>query len=331
MSISRCGSGDSRSVKRDLSRVGVVIPTFNAEPLWESLRFQLDRQGLAPEQILIIDSSSTDGTLGLAKSAGYQCITIPQSEFNHGRTRQSGCDHLDWADILIYLTQDALPADPGSFATLCKVFEDSQVGAACGRQLPRPGANAIERHARLFNYPESSTKRQLSSRMDIGIKAAFLSNSFAAYRRSALLQVGGFPGNVIVAEDSVVAARLLMAGWAVAYVAEAIVIHSHSFTIRQEFSRYFDTGVHHAREPWMRKTFGSAGAEGKRFVRSELLYLGTHQMRLIPPALFRTLSKLVAFQLGLRAKYIPLLINRRISSQPSFWTSPKAGERPHTL
>lgn len=230
------------------------------------------------------------------------------------------------ADILLYMTQDALPVDASSFATLCSAFEDSQVGAACGRQLPRPGADVIERHARLFTYPDCSTKRNLDSRMQIGIKAAFLSNGFAAYRRSALLQVGGFPGNVIVAEDSVVAARLLMAGWNVAYVAEAVAVHSHSFTIRQEFSRYFDTGVHHAREPWMRETFGAAGAEGKRFVLSELSYLRTHRISLIPSALFRTFSKLVAFQLGLQVKHLPLVINRSLSLQPSLWNSPKSGE-----
>lgn len=308
------------SMNRDWSTVGVVIPTYNAASHWGALRSRLDLQGLDPSQILIIDSSSTDGTVQLARSAGYQYLAIPQSEFNHGRTRQLGCDYFDWAEILIYLTQDALPADPSTFSTLCDVFTDTKVGAACGRQLPRPGANAIERHARLFNYPETSTKRDFSSRAHLGIKAAFLSNSFTAYRRSALLQAGGFPRNVIMAEDSVVAARLLMQGWEVAYVAEAAVVHSHPLTIKQEFSRYFDTGVHHAREPWIRETFGGAGNEGKRFVLSELSYLRSTELALLPSALFRTVSKLFAFQLGLREKYLPLAFKRRLSLQPSFWT-----------
>ena len=314
------------STMSDSSKIGVVIPTFNAAPFWQDLRARLDLQGIEPKQILVIDSSSTDGTFDLARSAGYQSISIKQSDFNHGRTRQLGCDYLDWADLLIYMTQDALPANSSSFSTLCNVFTDPKVGAACGRQLPRPGANAIERHARLFNYPETSNRRDFSSRKHLGIKAAFLSNSFAAYRRSSLLQAGGFPGNVIVAEDSVVAARLLMAGWEVAYVAEAAVIHSHPFTIRQEFSRYFDTGVHHASEPWIRETFGDAGSEGKRFVISELSYLRSTQFGLIPSALLRTASKLLAYQLGLREKYLPLFVKRKLSLQPSFWRSPSGTE-----
>jgi rhamnosyltransferase len=283
------------------------------------LHSRLDLQGLAPEQILIIDSSSTDGTIELARAVGYACISVAQRDFNHGRTRQLGCTHFHSAELLIYMTQDALPAQSDSFLTLCDVFADSTIGAACGRQIFRPEADAIERHARLFNYPETSNKRDFSSHSTLGLKATFFSNSFAAYRRSSLLQAGGFPSNVIVAEDSVVAARLLMLGWQIAYVADAAVIHSHSFTVQQEFRRYFDTGVHHAREPWIRESFGGAGKEGKRFVLSELSYLRSHQFGLIPSALFRTLSKFLAYQLGIREKYIPVVVKRSFSLQPAFW------------
>ena len=152
----------------------------------------LDSQGLDPEQILIIDSSSTDQTRALARDAGYRVIRIDQRDFSHGGTRQLAGDRLPWAETLLYITQDALPANENSFRNLCAAFADPTVGAAYGRQLPRTSAGPIERHARLFNYPGHSSIRTYESRLRIGIKAAFLSNSFAAYRRSALAQVGGF-------------------------------------------------------------------------------------------------------------------------------------------
>jgi rhamnosyltransferase len=62
------------------------------------------------------------------------------------------------------------------------------------------------------HYPAASEMRALASREQLGIKAVFLSNSLAAYRRSALMAVGGFPKNVISGEDTIVAARLLLAG-----------------------------------------------------------------------------------------------------------------------
>ena len=75
---------------------------------------------------------------------------------------------------------------------------------------------------------------------------------------------------MIMAEDSLAAAKLLLAGWRIAYVAEAMVNHSHSFSIGEEFRRYFDIGVYHNRESWLTGNFGKPGGEGKRFVLSEL-------------------------------------------------------------
>ena len=308
----------------DMTQVGVVIPTYNAEPCWETLHCGISRQGLAPRQVLIIDSSSQDRTRKLAEKAGYRVLRIEQAEFSHGGTRQFASEILPWARILIYLTQDAFPSGKGAFRRLCGAFSDLTVGAAYGRQLPREKANAIERHARLFNYPKTSSVRTFDDRKQIGIKAAFLSNSFAAYRRSALEAIGGFPTHVIIAEDSVVAARLLIAGWKVAYVAEAAVVHSHPLTLREEFSRYFDTGVHHARESWLLDSFGRAGEEGKRFLRSELDYLRATNPQLIPLAAIRTLNKLVAYNLGLREHRLALPVKAHLSSQPGFWKQPSS-------
>jgi rhamnosyltransferase len=78
---------------------------------------------------------------------------------------------------------------------------------------------------------------------------------------------------VIFGEDTVTAGKLLQAGYKVAYVADAPVYHSHSYTAIQEFRRYFDIGVLHIREAWLQEIFGKAGGEGIRFVLSELRYL----------------------------------------------------------
>jgi rhamnosyltransferase len=312
--------GLPRSAKQaGLASLGVIVPTLNAEGNWQALQSAIDAQGISPEQVLVIDSSSTDRTRTLAREAGYQVFRIPKQEFNHGGTRQLALWHMPRASVLLYLTQDAIPASRHSFARLFAAFSDPEVGAAYGRQLPREGADPIERHARLFNYPADSAVRTLKSRDELGIKAAFLSNSFAAYRRSALEKVGGFPTDVLMAEDSVVAARMLLAGIKIAYCADATVIHSHPLSLRAEFTRYFDTGVHHARERWIRQEFGGAGGEGLRFVRSELRYLLSHQPWRIPVAMLRAASKFFAFRLGLQEAHLPLGVKRSLSHCPDFW------------
>jgi rhamnosyltransferase len=302
-----------------LDHLGVVIPTWCAERHWPDLLRSLQSDGLRPEQVLIIDSSSPDRTRELAAASGFQVVCIAQKDFGHGSTRQAAVSHFPEAELLLYMTQDAVIAHPDSMQRLCSAFEDPQVGAAYGRQLPRAKAGAIERHARLFNYPSVSTVRSFESRHSVGFRAAFLSNSFAIYRRHALEEVGGFPLDVIFGEDSFVAAKLLMAGWKVAYKADATAVHSHGLSVRQEFVRYFDIGVHHDREIWLLEAFGTAGGEGKKFVVSELRYLLRNKKRAIPLALVRTAGKLLAYRLGRQWRRLPHSVNRSLSNNPGFW------------
>jgi rhamnosyltransferase len=299
--------------------ITVIVPTLNAAQHWPLFAPAL-LGCVRREQVLILDSESTDGTVELAKAAGFPVHTVSRAEFDHGGTRQMAAEMLPNSEILLYMTQDAVLDGENALANLLAAFDDPEVGAAYGRQLPRPEANAIEAHARGFNYPAASEIRALASRERIGIKAVFLSNSFAAYRRSALMAVGGFPANVILGEDTIVAARLLLAGYKIAYVAEACAFHSHSYTLAQEFKRYFDTGVLHSRERWLIDEFGHASGEGKRFVLSELRYLRQQDPWQIPSALVRTLSKFVAYQLGRKEARLSPEFKRQISMRPSFWT-----------
>jgi rhamnosyltransferase len=298
--------------------VAVIVPTLNAAREWPAFASAL-LAAVEPRSVMIVDSSSTDDTAKLARAAGFRVHIIPRSEFNHGSTRQLAVQLLPEAEILIYLTQDALLASPETIAILLKAFEDPEIGAAYGRQLPYIGAKPIEAHARLFNYSTKSDVRVLESRREIGIKSIFISNSFAAYRRQALLTVGGFPRDVIFGEDTITAARLLLSGWKIAYVAEAQVYHSHSYTWLQDFKRYFDIGVLHARENWLLQEFGSTGGEGRRFVRSELNYLWPRHWWLIPSALIRTAIKLVGYRLGRMEQMLSVKWKRRLSMHHRFW------------
>jgi rhamnosyltransferase len=308
---------DEVAVER--SQVAVIIPTCNARKHWVALREGLRMQNFPAGQVLMVDSSSDDDTRELGEAEGYQVFRIERRDFNHGGTRKLAVGLVPWASVVVYLTQDAVLATPDALDLLLGAFEDRQVAAAYGRQLPRPGAGPIEAHARLFNYPAQSDVRTFESRHTLGIKAAFLSNSFAAYRVRELQEVGGFPSEAIMAEDAIVAGRLLLAGWKTAYVAEAQVYHSHPFTITEEFRRYFDIGVCHRREAWLREQFGKAGIEGERYVQSEFAYLASRRPQLLPTAFLRTLTKALGYQLGLHGKRLGRVWSRRLSYHKSFW------------
>ena len=318
-SIAATGSAAHSASEARLRKTGLIIPTCNAARFWGRLQEALGRQGIEKSHVLIVDSSSTDSTPRLAKRAGYRLKTVSQEDFRHGATRQMAAECLPWAETLLYLTQDAIPCGENSISNLLSAFDDPQVGAAYGRQLPRAEAGPIERHARLFNYPPVSDVRSYACRTRLGVKAAFFSNSFAAYRRSALEEVGGFPLDTIVSEEVTVVARMLLAGWKVAYQADATSVHSHAFTMREEFSRYFDIGIHRGREGKLLRQFGDAGGEGRAFVVSEIRFLLKNQPSLIPVAVLRDISKWCAYRLGLHEKHLPFQLKRELSGQPNFW------------
>ena len=303
-------------------KLGLIVPTLNAGAVWPRWLDALETQTRQPDCLLLIDSSSTDDTVSLARERGFEVRVIPRSEFNHGGTRQWGMGLMPDADVVLFLTQDALLASPEAIARLVESFEaDAMVGAAYGRQLPHLDAGPIGTHARLFNYPAESQLRTSDDRHRYGIKTAFLSNSFAAYRRKALEAVGGFPCDTIMNEDTFVAGRMLIAGWKIAYRADAPVRHSHDYSFAMEFRRYFDIGVFHARNRWMRDWFGDTDGEGWRFLASELRYLSRNAPWLLPSAMVRTGLKWLGYKLGCKFHHgLPVAVKRRFSLHTAYWS-----------
>lgn len=301
-------------------QVAVIIPTHNAARYWTALSAGIRAQNLTPERVIVIDSSSSDGTADLARKDGFTVVEISPKDFNHGGTRQMGAEMAEGADILIYLTQDAAPHGANAFENLLRAFTDAEVGAAYGRQLPREHASPIEAHARHFSYPAVSGVRSWESRRVTGFKSIFFSNAFGAYRRSALMSVGGFSPDVIFGEDTLVVARMHRAGWKTAYVADATVRHSHAYSIAEEFRRYFDVGVLHARENWLVEQFGSASGEGRRFVVSEMKHLARKHPHLVPSALARTLAKYLGYKIGRREKGLASRLKYHLGLNRHYWS-----------
>jgi len=313
------GAGERRST-------ALVLPTLNAGSDFIYWLTALREQTVRPDRLLLVDSSSTDDTPAMAREFGFEVQSIKREEFSHGGTRQSCVDQLEEYDLIIFLTQDALLSTPEALECLLKWFDDPKVGAAYGRQLPRKVAGQIEAHAWLFNYPDKNRVKSVDDIPELGLKTSFISNSFAAYRRSALQEVGGFPSHTIQNEETHAASRMILKGWKVVYAAKATVYHSHSFSWLQEFRRYFDIGVFHARDPWIREKFGQVGGEDDRFVRSELEYLKKARPLAIPSAIVRTALKLFGYNLGNHNRFLPQGLKKLISTNRVYWRYTRANE-----
>jgi rhamnosyltransferase len=300
-------------------RVGLVIPTLNAGERWTECLRAVAAQTLRPHRSVVVDSASTDSTVSLAESAGFEVVSIERSQFNHGGTRQWAAESLGDCEIVVFLTQDAIPANETAFSEIVGAFADPEVAVAYGRQLPHLGATAIEAHSRIFNYGKSTQKKNARIAEQIGTKTFFCSNSFAAYRKSVLTELGGFRRDLILGEDMEFAARAIKAGYANLYCAAATVYHSHDYTFLQTLRRYFDLGSFDAENSWMREQFGSHGAEGLRFVASEIRYLVDSNAVQVPRAISLTYAKWVGYRLGRIHRMLPIKVKRKLSMSSSFW------------
>jgi len=300
--------------------IAVIIPTLNAAPWLDDLLAMLARQTLQPREILVLDSSSTDNTVDIARQHDVRMVSIGRDEFDHGGTRSMAAE-LVAADILVYMTQDAIPADRNALASLVRPLADEAVAASYGRQLPHRDATLFSRHLRHFNYPPTSRLSCYEDRKQYGFKTIFISNSFAAYKRSVLLEHGGFASRLLFGEDTLAVAKLLENGYCVAYVSEACVFHSHNYSILQDIRRYFDIGVFHADQQEHLQAFGGPGSAGRKYVRSELdMILQEKKYLLLPEFFLRNLGKYLAYQVGKKYQLLPLPLARKLSMNPGWWS-----------
>lgn len=278
--------------------IGIVIPTWKGIHHLPHCLPPLLASPLKPK-ILVIDSSSNDGTVELARKMGAETLSIPQESFNHGLTREKGRKHLD-TDLVVMITQDAYATSPGMLEKLVSPLIKREASIAYGRQIPHNGANFFASFAREFNYPATSHIRSLNDRSRFGVYTFFCSNSCAAYVNQALDEVGGFP-KTRFGEDTLVVAKLLMNHHQIAYVADAEVQHSHDYSLKEEFERHFDIGISRNTAKDLFKIVGKDSARGKAYAVALFNELWKKNKKLIPYALAQTAIKWAGYHLGKQA------------------------------
>lgn len=297
----------------------IAIPTYNGGEVWKTAICNIKKYAPPDIFVQVIDSSSKDSTVSDGLDAGFDVLTIASGEFNHGGTRNMAVKkHIADYDIVIFLTQDAIP-QADFVENIIAAFQDESVACAYGRQLPHEDANPIAQHARSFNYPEKSYVCGKEHIPLMGLKTVFMSNSFSAYRLSVFKELGGFPSNTILCEDMFYTAKAVLAGYKVAYVADAMVRHSHNYSPVEEFKRYFDIGVFHIDEPWIRSRFGGAGGEGKKFIFSELKFLFIKAPSWIIVSFVSNFMKILGYKLGQKYKYISKGFVKSFSMHRRYW------------
>ena len=181
----------------------------------------------------------------------------------------------------------------------------------------------MERFTRSFNYPEESRIKRKADLETLGIKTYFCSNVCAMYERETYLEMGGFVKKTIFNEDMIFAGSLIQAGGAVAYAAEAKVIHSHNYSALQQFHRNFDLAVSQADHPEIVSGVRSEG-EGIRLVKKTASWLCRQgKPWLVFSLVWNSGWKYLGYLLGKRYRNLPRWMIRQCTSQKSYWEEKK--------
>ena len=223
-------------MSNNLCKVSVVIPTLDAETELPDLFNALTGQKLLADEIIVIDSQSSDRTASFAEKAGARVLNVARKDFDHGRTRDLALRE-SVGDVVVFLTQDAVPANDRFLENLIRPLSEEKVAVVTGRQLPKTNAYPMEKLVRWFNYPAESHIRSEKDVERMGIKAFFCSDVCAAYNRKIYLELGGFDYPLKTNEDMFYAAKAIRGGYRVAYAADALVFHSHNFSPKEQFER----------------------------------------------------------------------------------------------
>ena len=278
--------------------ISVVIPTLNAGRLIGQLLSSLLSQDMKPLEIIVIDSSSEDNTVDIARELGVNTMVIPRTTFNHGGTRNQAA--LTAAgDILVFMTQDAIPLNGSLLRELTAPLQEHDIAASYARQIPRPDAPLLEIFMRQFNYPEEGAVKSMHDLKQLGIKTFFSSNVCSSMRKELFMKVGMFPETVRANEDMVITAKYIISGYKVAYVPEAMVIHSHNYSLFRQYLRYYNIGSSIRGNKWI-LDYAHAEGEGLKFFREQVQFVvKKHKFHLIPYIFFESIAKFLGFRLGL--------------------------------
>ena len=311
---------DAKGESMENIKVDVIIPVYHPGKEFSVLLERLTEQTAVIHRIIAMNTEENYWNKELEQK--YPLLEVhhlKKSEFDHGGTRAWAAELSD-AEIMVFMTQDAVPADRNLIENLVKALEkEKMIAAAYARQLPNEMCSFAERYTRSFNYPEKSyvrTQRDLSL---YGIKTFFCSNVCAAYKKEIYQELGGFVRKTIFNEDMIYAGKLIQMGYGIAYAADAKVIHSHNYSCMQQFHRNFDLAVSQADHPDVFSGIRSEG-EGIRMVKDTVRWLvKTGHAYLVPKLVVDSGFKYLGYLAGKRCKKLPRKLAVKLSMNRNYW------------
>lgn len=229
-------SGGGAAMRADLAlepaapRVSVIMRAKNCDWVIGQALAALYAQTFTDFELVLIDSGSTDRTLELAAAYPHRLIRIAPTDYVPGPVLNMGA-RAARGEILVFLNSDGVPLTPETLGRLVAAFDDPTVSAAVARQTPRPEADSWVRREYAASFPDAPRCAPW-----IGISAVM-----SAVRREAW-EAHPFYDEAWGSEDTEWGEWAKRTGRVIRYVPEALVMHSHNYTLSQLYGRRFIEG-----------------------------------------------------------------------------------------
>ena len=178
------------------------------------------------------------------KEKNIKYFTETTETFSHSLTREKAIRDYCKSKLVILISQDVVLFDENALYNLASKIDDEYI-YGFGRQICTN--KSIEKYIRKKNYPEESYTVSKEDIEKMQLMAFFTSDAFSCINRDKFIELDGYQGyNVMFAEDMLYSKFLLDKGYKKVYAADAVVEHSHKYTLKQLYKRYYETGKFHA-------------------------------------------------------------------------------------
>lgn len=226
--------------------VDVVCPIYKGYSYLEELYKSIfSQKNVKINKIVFPITNSNDeemkNILQFVEKNNIISFIVEKENFSHSLTREKAIMEYCDSKIIIMISQDIKLTNDSVFYNLTKSIDSGESVYNYARQICTN--KSIERYIRKKNYPDYS---YLVSKEDIEklqIMAFFASDACSAYDRDVFIELGGYGGyDVMMNEDQLYSKIILDAGYKKKYCSDAIVEHSHRYTLKQLYKRYYETG-----------------------------------------------------------------------------------------
>ena len=296
-----------------------ILPTRNVEKNIENLLESIYSQNTDHEIEILIMDSSDDKTPQIVKKYPVKFVRVEPEDYNYGGTRNLGAE-MTSGDFLVFLSTDVEIRDKKWLSKLLRHFTDPKVAGVYGRQLPKENATPMEKFFILNTYSAESYTLSLNEGQKLE-KGFLFSNTNSAIRRSVWEKIK-LP-EMLKSEDQEWAKRALLAGYKIVYDSEAVVYHSHNYTLKKVFQEYFDSG---ATMPYVydqrviNYSIKDFLLDGIKYTLKEYGFMAQNgYVSWIPYATIYDSFKFLGMFLGSKHKYMPLWLKKALCKKKNHW------------